>query len=369
MNSTYSLHGNNLRRPGKNFNSENLSRNATHHSKSSLKHLPKNKINGKFPYTLYISGTAKGVSGCIDSIQKMTYSLAEEFHSYKIFIYYHQMDEEVFKAWQQQDNNVHLIAEDPTLFIKRHHKPEILAVARTITLNSIHSHARTNGIDPSKAIMVLMDLDERNFGPKMNFYNKSLFMDVMNNASVWDSVSFNREMYYDIWALRYERFDANVWAFSTDSFNLVKIIRRDFARILNESLVAGEQYVPVHSAFNGFALYKLHRTIGCDYAADCVEFRTKCTHGDCEHVAFHKCMRERNSAKIFVNTNFLLTEKSKEPPAYPLLSAIQGRVQSSYLSFKAEAEASPMRYLAYLIIAAVALLVVRRLCSKVSRRS
>ena len=360
-----------MRRPGKIFKTENFSRNSTH-SKSALKHLSKNKINdGKFPYTLYIAGSAKGVSGCIDSIKKTSYSLAEEFHSYKIFIYYHQMDEEVFKAWQKQDSNVHLIAEDPATLINRHHKPERLAVARTISLNSIHSHARINGIDPSKAMMVLMDLDERNFGPKMNFFNKSVFLDAMNNANVWDSVSFNREMYYDIWALRYERFDANVWAFNADSFALVKIIRRDFSRILNESHRAGEQYVPVLSAFNGFAIYKLHRTIGCEYSADCVEFRSKCNAGDCEHVAFHKCMRERNNAKILVHTNVLFTEVPKDQSAFPFLSAIEGSVQSSYLSFKAEAEAYPLRYLCYVFIALVVLVVVRRLLcsSKVSRRS
>eukprot|EP01036_Dinobryon_divergens_P025174 gene25174-33697_t len=263
------------------------------------------------------------------------------------------MDEEVFKAWQKQDSNVHLIAEDPATLVNRHHKPEILAVARTISLNSIHSHVRTNGIDPSKAMMVLMDLDERNFGPTMNFFNKSLLVETMNNAHMWDSVSFNREMYYDIWALRYERFDANVWTFSTDSFALVKIARRDFSRILNESRHAGEQYVPVLSAFNGFAIYKLHRTIGCEYSADCVEFRTTCPHGDCEHVSFHKCMRERNNAKILVNTNVLFTEVPKEQPAYPILSAIEGSVQSSYLSVKAEAEASPLRFLSIVFIAFV----------------
>ena len=48
--------------------------------------------------------------------------------------------------------------------------------------------------------------------------------------------------------------------------------------------------IEVASAFNGIGAY-LKRSIGdCRYVAD----------GDCEHIAFHRCMRERNGARLAV---------------------------------------------------------------------
>ena len=323
----------------------------------------------RFRSTLFISGTAKGVSLYIDAIQSTSYSMTEEFEDYRIFIYYHEMDEQVFKLWQERDSKVILIPEDASLFTQLKHKPEILAVARTVVLNSIHNHMHANGIEPSNSFLVLMDLDERNFGPRMNVWNKTLFIETMSTSSLWDSVSFNRAFYYDVWALRYDRFNANTWAFYEDSYNLVKIIRRDIVRILNESRLAGEQYLPVLSAFNGFAIYKLHFTIGCEYSAKCVEFRSKCKlSGDCEHVAFHKCMRDRHQARIMINTNYLFTEKSNEPPS--VLLAISERLKRTFATLTdASNEYHQRSLLGFAALLIMLIFCGRRVCtSKACRR-
>ncbi len=50
--------------------------------------------------------------------------------------------------------------------------------------------------------------------------------------------------------------------------------------------------VPVYSCFGGLAIYKRKFLNGCRY--DSIQ-------DDCEHVLFHKCMRDKHHARIFMN--------------------------------------------------------------------
>jgi hypothetical protein len=50
--------------------------------------------------------------------------------------------------------------------------------------------------------------------------------------------------------------------------------------------------VPVYSCFGGLAIYKRKYLQDCRY--DSID-------NDCEHVPFHKCMRKKNHARIFMN--------------------------------------------------------------------
>ena len=102
--------------------------------------------------------------------------------------------------------------------------------------------------------------------------------------------------YYDVWALRYWRYDVNSVYERVNELSLVSIIQDHIQRDVPES---GLRYFPVLSAFAGLALYKLGAGEGCTYLghnpADPPE-RTE----DCEHVSFHRCARERNRARIMI---------------------------------------------------------------------
>mmetsp|Transcript_9459 Transcript_9459/g.13074 ORF Transcript_9459/g.13074 Transcript_9459/m.13074 type:complete len:418 (+) Transcript_9459:142-1395(+) len=319
----------------------------------------------KISSTVYITGTAKGVSNCFEMIRKSVYMMTDLFQSYRIIIYYHPIDGPAFQHWQTIDPNVILIVEDPTLFERSPYKTEVLTVARNKLLSSVLEDMKLKNVQSNNSYMILMDLDDRNFGPRMRPMNMPLFANVMKDSDKWDSISFNREMYYDIWALRYSRFDANVWAFGLDSFALVKIIRRDISRILDESKKIGEPYVPVLSAFNGLAIYKLHKTLDCEYAARCIEFRSPCRGGDCEHVAFHRCMREKHQAKIVIHADYLFTEIPKPKPS--LLEQVQKRLIGylsrvrfgSGLMLGLEPESFPY-YLSYAVLLILAAYLCRR---------
>ena len=80
-----------------------------------------------------------------------------------------------------------------------------------------------------------------------------------------------REPYYDYWAARYEGYDENiVKAEDTGTFAEVLAWQRysthlkDFGvKVLDSSPLL---YLPVYSAFNGLAVYKLNYTQHCSYS-------------------------------------------------------------------------------------------------------
>jgi hypothetical protein len=124
--------------------------------------------------------------------------------------------------------------------------------------------------------------------------------------------------YYDIWALRSK--------FLGVDFDCWDLIHHEMAQVGSSAINSGRwRYIepwqkkieksagliPVQSAFNGFAIYKLPATRNCKYAGinstcQIAEiFGTKsgtgpCNKEVCEHVAFHKDMIDQHGAKLFI---------------------------------------------------------------------
>jgi hypothetical protein len=67
----------------------------------------------------------------------------------------------------------------------------------------------------------------------------------------WDSLSFNREDYYDIWALLYDDYKHHCWGFNSYSPAVVEHMRKDIRSKLKRF-----ELFPCYSAFNGFAIYR-----------------------------------------------------------------------------------------------------------------
>jgi hypothetical protein len=72
----------------------------------------------------------------------------------------------------------------------------------------------------------------------------------------WDCISFNREGYYDIWALLIDDFKHHCWGFGKKSRNIVNTMRSYIVDKLNNST---ENSIYCLSAFNGFAIYKTEK--------------------------------------------------------------------------------------------------------------
>lgn len=137
-----------------------------------------------------------------------------------------------------------------------------------------------------------------------------------SNLEKWDSVSFDRESgYYDFLALSYNDFIYSFFHF-VDTNKVVNEMRKDFLNRLNKykNLLPNE-FIPVFSAFNGFAIYKLSKFINCRYNTEiklelfptekvknqCKLMKTNIHphfDDDCEHRRFHYEGIRYNNAKI-----------------------------------------------------------------------
>jgi hypothetical protein len=144
--------------------------------------------------------------------------------------------------------------------------------------------------DPSKTYVVMIDPD----GTNAHYFKPHIFESVMSQTDKWDAVSFYRNYFYDVWALRYGPYDFNTLFHRINDSSPVPIIESAIKKDVESAKLS---FFPVLSSFNGLAIYKFIKTVGCKYLG-----RNPRDEGhipeDCEHVSFHKCMIEKHNAKI-----------------------------------------------------------------------
>lgn len=90
----------------------------------------------------------------------------------------------------------------------------------------------------------------------------------------WDCISFNKNYYYDIWALLYDDIKHNCWGFGKNSMNVVVEMGKDISNRLKK---CKSNSIKVISAFNGFAIYKTQRFEGFYYDGLYDNFKTLVT--------------------------------------------------------------------------------------------
>jgi hypothetical protein len=129
--------------------------------------------------------------------------------------------------------------------------------------NSIIEYIK-NDNDPSFEYFIMMDMDDvcAKLIDQPNILENYLLKDT------WDSLSFNKNEYYDIWALSIEPYLFSCWNFvdSTGCSDSVHLIRKYITDLLDK--IPKDELLSCHSAFNGFAIYKKEKFINCTYNAD-----------------------------------------------------------------------------------------------------
>lgn len=136
----------------------------------------------------------------------------------------------------------------------------------------------------------------------------------------WDSLSFNRPEYYDIWALSFKPYMFSCWNFP-NSHQVVNDTRIEIQRQLAN--IQPDDLLPCYSAFNGFAIYKISKFLNCYYnwiidysyfSQVMIDLNTKYTKTipfkrnpdqDCEHRVFHFQAIRKNDAKIRISPLYL----------------------------------------------------------------
>ena len=256
---------------------------------------------------IIIAGCAQTVAPYIASIFKNMYQITKLFKEYKIIIFENNSTDDTHQLlshYQKKDPNCILLSEKKLPIPQRFHAHRI-AYCRNKLLEKIHESFGTYDY------MVMMDMDDVCSSLLQIEHFKNIF-----NHTDWDAVSFNKSPYYDLWALRYPPFHHNFRNISNNRKKYtyyVHCLRENIAHRLKK-----EAMIPVLSAFGGFALYKIPKIKNCKYdARNRDTFSSRIYYAeDCEHVAFHQQMREKNGARIFLSSSNLFPSiKKYHPPS------------------------------------------------------
>ena len=208
--------------------------------------------------------------------------------------------------WRQPESRLEVLRDYPK--IASDFKTHRIAFGRNALLKRVHEFVSERQQDTSNVFVVMMDVDEVNRSP----FNMKTFGCVIHNHSMWDGVSFRREPFHDIRSLRYEPYVMNhdyaLVRNNTVALKTIDTVRDDITRKLTKST-----FVTVDSAFSGLAIYRYNSILNCTYDGYNREisdellqqglrdqWKTKIMVEECEHVSFHKCMREKHNARIVI---------------------------------------------------------------------
>ena len=269
----------------------------------------------------YICGCAYNVEPFLNKVLKNIQTLCESFDDYYIIISYDD----------SEDNTLELLEQ----FMLKH-PGKMKIVQGNKELGNIRTqniaNARNKILDTIKEIkldnfdyFIMMDMDEVN-SEKMNSSVINGIIDSERNEEPlpWDSLSFNRVIYYDLWALSIEPY-----TFSCNHYNNVRKVKHRMVQHVKDAMGRAilkdpiNGLVPCISAFNGFAIYRTQKFINVKYEWNVHKTLTiypKCIidqmsraiceqpmnrHDDCEHRYFHIRASQLNNARICISPTCL----------------------------------------------------------------
>ena len=272
------------------------------------------------PLKTYICGCVRDCEKYLRNVFKNIEILISLFDDYQIVIAYDMSKDntlEVLKHWKKMlptDKMVILFNQNPL----RRMRTQNISNAR----NALLDYMREDNT-PNFEYCIMMDMDDVCAGP-MNLGVLETFLDKEREEedACWDALTFNRNIYYDIWALSLRPYVFSCWNFA-GGHKLVDTLRNYVQDKLN--VVAQETpgigLLQCDSAFNGFGLYRrakfegstyewnIHKNIEIiprswiqeneDAVGRTAELRE--TPDDCEHRYFHIRATQLNGAKICIS--------------------------------------------------------------------
>jgi len=209
--------------------------------------------------------------------------IGEQFKDYKVIIFENDSKDctkVLLSMWQKQNDRVKVISKD----FHNTKRPNIkfLADARNYYIQEIQQDHQYDDFD----IMMPVDMDmaygfdirsvQHSFA---HFYTWDVIcsngIGMMQNDVMWDAFAFRSDEF------PYAPHEIGIKEYWSKTIYAIQ-----------KRYDASEPLLPVQSCFGGLAFYKREKTTGCVY--DSVQ-------NDCEHVAFHRCIREKNHGLIFMN--------------------------------------------------------------------
>ena len=273
-----------------------------------------------------ICGTVKNCEIFLDKIFHNMEQIASLFEEYAIILYYDtSSDNTLNKLIQYKLSNKYFnfyVNKDPLLNYRTHN----IAKGRNYCINYINENHKEYDY------FIMMDCDDVCIEKvNLNVLRKNLLRDD------WDCLSFNKNDYYDIWALSYGPYAASFYIFNIPITNMntsitnmnlnedktpLKIMKNNIMKTLNAC--PDGKLVTCYSAFNGFAIYKSEKFLNCKYDGTLnlnyipknllfmnikqfgnIMNRKYLYNEDCEHRHFHFEALLKNNARIRISPEII----------------------------------------------------------------
>ncbi len=198
-----------------------------------------------------ICGTVKNCEKYLHKVFKNIKQITELFDEYVIIIYYDNSYDKTLDTLNKYKKyfKMHI-----------HHNKEFISDCRTHRL----AHGRNYCIKTINKhfsdfkYFIMMDFDD----VCSNKINISVLQYYLTNNINWDSLSFNKPHYYDLWAL-----SIRPYIFSYIHFNNPTLVLQKMNNYISNKLnsLQKDKLLKCCSAFNGFAIYKTHLFKDCLY--------------------------------------------------------------------------------------------------------
>lgn len=275
---------------------------------------------------VFICGTVRNCEEYLDSVFVNIDSVATLFTDFHIIIAFDESHDlsllKLTKQKQKYGDKMDILINRNPLTQSR---PRNISNARNTILDKMRERISGGFNIEEWQYFVMIDMDDVCSKP----IRLDVLRSVMQRKDRWDSVSFNRPEYYDIWALSIDAYIYSCWGWLSP-FEVVKHTR---AYIIDKlSKIPSDQFAECRSAFNGFAVYQTSKFLDCHYdwrmpkqymtieelnenrrvlwnLGTYTNLYEQTDEPDCEHRTFHMMATAKNGARIRISPEYLFKEK------------------------------------------------------------
>jgi hypothetical protein len=248
-----------------------------------------------------ICGTVKNCAPFLEKVFKNIENIGKIFDDYRIILAYDNSSDnslQILQDYKRSHTNKFIlhIGSEPLSEYRVYN----IAKARNKCLDTIRSQF------PDYEYFIMIDCDEICSSPvKLEYL---LYYLTINTE--WDALTFNKDPYYDVWALSKYPYSFSCMHFKYGQKTVTKFIKKTMEEATPKKLI------PCLSSFNGFAIYRTNKFINGFYdpkprtdllpahllkenekILGPVFLKGKAGLVDCEHRSFH-LMAVNNGARI-----------------------------------------------------------------------
>jgi glycosyltransferase involved in cell wall biosynthesis len=255
-----------------------------------------------------ICGTVKNCAPFLEKVFKNIEIISNIFEDYKIVIAYDNSDDnslQILNSYKliYPDKFILHINLEPLSEFRVHN----IAKARNKCLDTIRTQF------PEYEYFIMIDCDDVCSSP----IKIGSLLYYLNINTDWDALTFNKDPYYDLWAL-----SKYPYSFSCMHFKDWKAWGTYIEQIIKNT--PPKTLIPCLSAFNGFAIYRTNKFIDGFYdptlrldllpkhlldanekISGPIFAKGKANKVDCEHRSFHLMAINKNNARIRISPEII----------------------------------------------------------------